>query len=91
MAPRHVPMRCPLERPLLADVADLTARRFGHSLFDTRETQEMGDQRYRLLTQDGRQKRKEQLRTLLLVCVLSNGLVGLLYLLLRWLLALGER
>lgn len=51
----------------------------------------MGDQRYRLLTQDGRQKRKEQLRTLLLVCVLSNGLVGLLYLLLRWLLALGER
>lgn len=86
-----MPMRCPLERLLLADVADLTARRFGHSLFDTRGTQDMGDQRYLHLIQDGRQKRKEQLRTLLLVCVLSNGLVGLLYLLLGWLQALGER
>lgn len=50
----------------------------------------MDGQRHRIFTQNDRQRRKEQLRTLLLVCVLSNGLVALLYLLLKWLQALGE-
>lgn len=50
----------------------------------------MGDQQYQLLTQEDRQKRKGHLKSLLLICIVSNGLAGLLYLLLRWLLALSE-